>query len=126
MQNADPRRGEIWFAYMPGRARDPHQPRPAVIMSVNDRNRSTDTVLIVPAYSTGRLGPTRVRLPAGTGGIAHDSVLFCGEVTTIEKDLLADGPLGPIVAPQLLEAVVRAVRRALGDIVLEPSDADPA
>jgi hypothetical protein len=47
-------------------------------------------------------------------GLQYESVLFCEEVTTIDAEFLEDGPRGR-VGPDILEAVVIAVRRALGD-----------
>ncbi len=83
------------------------------------RNRLRDDLIVVPFFSSGRFGPTRVPVPAGTGGVRHDSLLFCEEITTIDRDFLARGPLGPPVPREVLEQVVRAVRRALGDVVPE-------
>lgn len=114
MRNAKlPRRGEIRLAQTPGQPDDPHQPRPVLIISVDARNRSTDDVIVVPILRSGRLGPTRVRLPAERGGVHHDSVLFCDEITTIEHDFLASGPLGPPVPHDVVEAVVRAIHHAI-------------
>ena len=115
-----PRRGELWSVYTPGQPVDPHQPRPALIISADVRNRLSDDVIVIPIFSAGRLGPTRVALRAGTGGIRHDSILFCDEITTIHRDFLARGPLGPAVPDSVLRQVVRAVRRALGEVVPEP------
>jgi mRNA-degrading endonuclease toxin of MazEF toxin-antitoxin module len=115
-----PRRGEIWLVHTPGQPEDPHQPRPALVVSENVRNRLADDVIVVPIFSAGRLGPTRVPLAAGTGGIRHDSILFCEEITTIADDFLEDGPLGPPVPRALLQQVLRAVRRALGEVLPEP------
>lgn len=114
-----PRRGEIWLASTPGQPDDPHQPRPALVVSEDVRNRMTDDVIIVPLFSRGRPGPTRVLVPARTGGLAHDSVAFCEEVTTVDRDFLGREPLGPRVAATLMEAVVRGVRRAIGEVVSE-------
>jgi hypothetical protein len=50
---------------------------------------------------------------AGTG-LRDDSVLFCEELTTIDKAFLEEGPSGR-VSRDLLDQVVIAVRRALGD-----------
>jgi mRNA-degrading endonuclease toxin of MazEF toxin-antitoxin module len=119
MQQA-PRRGEIWSVYAPGQPFDPHQPRPALVVSEDVRNRRGDHVIVVPIFSTGRLGPTRVPIGAGIGGLRHDSVLFCEELTTVHRDFLAHGPFGSRVPESLLERVVRAVRRALGEVVPEP------
>ena len=106
--------------YTPGQPDDPHQPRPALVVSDEVRNSMRDDLIVVPMFSTGRAGPTRVSLSAGTGNLPHDSVLFCEEITTIDRDFLADGPLGLPVGTAKLQEVVRAIRRAIGDVVPEP------
>ncbi len=58
-------------------------------------------------------------LRAGSGGIRYESVAFCEEITTIDRDFLVRGPLGSPVSFSLLDAIVRAVRRALGDVLPE-------
>jgi len=105
--------------YLPGQPRDPHQPRPAVVVSADGRNQRRDDYIVIPFFSSGRAGPTRIPVSAGSGGLPHDSVLFCEQLTTVVEDFLADGPLGPPVADELLERAVRAVRRALGETVPE-------
>lgn len=117
MQPALVRQGEIWMVMIPGQPHDPHQPRPALVVSENIRNRHTDDVIVVPLFSRGRLGPTRVPLSAGAGGIPHTSVLFCEELTTLDRSFLERGPLGPLVSDAILDHVRRAVRRALGEVV---------
>ena len=112
-----PRRGEIWFAQLPGQPDDPHQPRPVLIVSEDIRNRLTDDVIVVPIFSRGRLGPTRVVIRAGDGALHHDGVLFAEEITTIDRDFLERGPLGSSVSAPLLREVVAAIRRAIGEIV---------
>lgn len=121
MGSRAPRRGEIWLAYTPGQPRDPHQPRPVLVVSADVRNRLRDDVIVIPVFSRGRLGPSRVFLPEGAGGIRHDSVLFCEEITTIDREFLVDGPLGDPVPDDVLDEVLRAVRRALGEVVPEAS-----
>ena len=74
----------------------------------------------VPIFSAGRTGPTHVILSPEVGGIPHDGVLFCEELTTIIEDFLADGLAGRPVPDPLLQQVVRAIRRAIGDVILEP------
>src|SRR5437762_4586988 len=112
-----PGRGEIWFAYLPGRPDDPHQPRPVLVMSDDVRNRLTDDLIVVPIFTRGRLGPTRVAIQAGAGGLQHSGVVFGEEVTTLDRDFLARGPLGPGVPQVLLEQVVIAIRRAIGEVI---------
>ncbi|MBV9357387.1 MAG: type II toxin-antitoxin system PemK/MazF family toxin [Chloroflexi bacterium] len=112
----EPRRGEVWRAYTPGQPTDPHQPRFVLVISEDARNRARDHVIGVPIFSQGRLGPTRLAIPADSTGLRHESVLFCEELTTIDTDFLTDdGPRGR-VGPELLTQVVVAVRRAIGDL----------
>lgn len=109
-----PRRGEIWYAFTPGQPDDPHQPRPGLVISENVRNRRADDLIIVPIFSLGRPGPTRLVIPAGTGGLPHDSMIFCDELATIDRDFLVSGPLGPLVPDTMLDRVVRAIFIAVG------------
>jgi len=108
------------MVYTPGQPDDPHQPRPALVVSDDVRNRLRDDLIVVPLFSTGKSGPTRIALPSGAGGLRRPGLLFCEEITTIDRDFLWRGPLGPPVARPLLDAVVRAVRRALGEVIGEP------
>lgn len=116
-----PVRGEIWSVRLPGKPDDPHQPRPALVVSANVRNRVADDVIVVPIFSLGATGPTHVPLPRGSGGIKKDSVLFCEELTTLDREFLYRGPWGPLVEPEVLHAVVRAIRRAVGETLTEPA-----
>ena len=106
------------MVYTPGQPDDPHQPRPALVISENVRNRLRDHLIVIPAFSTGKPGPTRVPLPAGVGGLNRPCVLFCEEVTTIDRDFIRRGPLGQPIPPPILSAVVLATRRAIGDFVI--------
>jgi mRNA-degrading endonuclease toxin of MazEF toxin-antitoxin module len=90
------------------------------VISVDVRNALRDHVIVVPLFSAGRPGPTRVALPAPLGGLDHDSVLFCDEVTTLHHEFMSERPLGAPVPGRILRDVVKAVRRALGDVVPEP------
>ncbi len=114
MSGRSPRRGDIWYANTPGQPDDPHQPRPVLIISEDIRNSHSDDVIVVPLFSDGRLGPTRVVISAGMGGIRHESVAFCEEVTTLDHDFLYEGPLGRPVPRAALEKVVDAVYFAVG------------
>jgi mRNA-degrading endonuclease toxin of MazEF toxin-antitoxin module len=92
-----------------------------LVISEDVRNRLRDDLIVVPAFSTGRLGPTRVAVSAGEGGLHKDSILFCEEITTIDRDFLYGGPLGQRLSSSRMASVVRAIRRAVGDVVPEPS-----
>ena len=116
-----PARGEIWSVRIPGQPDDPHQPRPALVISADVRNRLADDVIVVPIFSQGAEGPTHVHIERGVGGLKREGVLFCEELTTLDRDFLSRGPWGPAIPGELLMAVVRGVRRALGETVTDPS-----
>lgn len=111
-----PLRGEIWSVYTPGQPGDPHQPRPALVISADERNQAEDDVIVVPVFTRGAVGPTHVPVRGGTGGLDHDSVLFCEEITTLDVEFLEDGPLGDPVPESLLRRVVRGIRISVGDV----------
>ena len=71
---------------------------------------------MVPIFSAGNLGPTRLPIPAHGTGLHHDGVLFCEELTTIDEDFFEEGGPCGRVSSALLDDAVIAVRRALGDI----------
>ena len=104
---------------VPGQPDGPHQPRPALVISEDIRNELTADVIVIPVFSRGTPGPTRVMLPAGAGGIPRAGVLFCEEITTIDRDFLRRGPLGLPVEEPILEQVCWAIRRAVGEVVPE-------
>ena len=114
---AFPRRGEIWTVELPSQPDDPHTPRPALIVSVDVRNRLAGDVLLVPLSTHLRPLPTHVLIPAGAGGQRYDSMAKCEQVTCLDKRFLAVGPLGPAVPSAVLGEVVRAIRRAIGEPV---------
>jgi mRNA-degrading endonuclease toxin of MazEF toxin-antitoxin module len=120
MVHVPPRQGEIWWVYTPGQPQDPHQPRPALVVSSDGRNQIADDCMVVPIFSAGRPGPTRVQLQAGTGGIERDSILRCEEITSLSHEFFVDGPLGATVSHNVIDRVIRAVRRAMGEVVVEP------
>ena len=120
MERRRPRRGAIWFVYTPGQPDDPHQPRPALVVSRDVRNQLADDLIVVPIFSAGSPSPTHVPMRAGMGGILHDSIIFCEEITTVHNDFVIDGPLGALVSDGILQRIIRAVRRALGEPVPEP------
>jgi mRNA-degrading endonuclease toxin of MazEF toxin-antitoxin module len=90
------------------------------VVSADIRNALRDHVLVVPIFTSGRPGPTRVTLTAGLGGLDHDSVAFCDEITTLHHDFMGERPLGSRVPGRALRDVVKAIRRAVGDVVPEP------
>ncbi len=114
-QGKRPRRGEIWWGNTPGRPTDPHQPRPMLIISVDARNHAVGHYLVIPIFTTARLGPTRVDLPKGMGGLSNDSVAVCDEISVVEDEFLDfdGGPLGSPVSALHLERIVTALHHAV-------------
>jgi mRNA interferase MazF len=91
-----------------------------VVVSDDVRNRMTDDLIVVPVFTRARLGPTRIALPAGSSGLDHDSVILCEEITTLDRDFLRRGPLGHRLEASTMAAVVRGIRRAVGETVPDP------
>jgi len=110
--NASPLRGCFYWVAIPGEPGSKR--RPALVVSVNARNRLANDVLVIPASTKLRTAPTHVRLRKGTGGRRGGSVLKCEQITTLPKELLSDSALGGPLSGTLLEEVERGVLRAIG------------
>ena len=105
-----PRRGEVWLVEFP----DDPKLRPALIVSPDVRNELATSVLAVPVTTNLRPAPTHVALPKGQGGLAHDSMARCENVSYLHKSRLARGPLGGTIAPALMAEAERCLLRSLG------------
>lgn len=113
-----PQNGEVWYVNLPNQPNDPHQPRTAIIVSTNGRNRNCNDVIVVPTTSTPNFRPHpeyHVHIPAGEGGLPRDSYARCDQVTTLDKSLLDNGPLGAPIHLKYRWEIIEAVRKALGD-----------
>lgn len=113
-----PQHGEVWYVKLPNQPNDPHQPRTAIIVSTNGRNRNCNDVIVVPTTSTANFRPhpeVHIHIPAGEGGLTRDSYARCDQVTTLDKSLLDNGPLGGPIHLKYRWALIEAVRVALGD-----------
>ena len=84
-------------------------------MSVDVRNRLAGDVIVVPLSTNLRPLPTHVLLPAGVGGQRHDSMAKCEQIATLDKRLFVRGPFAGRVPESVLDQVVRAIRRAVGE-----------
>src|SRR5437764_13199465 len=85
-----PRRGEVWLVEFP----DDPKSRPALIVSPDVRNELANSVLAVPLTTNLRPSPTHVLLPVGQGGLPHDSMARCENVSYIHKSRLGRDALG--------------------------------
>jgi mRNA-degrading endonuclease toxin of MazEF toxin-antitoxin module len=115
-----PRRGEVWLIVTnPITPGDPHLPRPVVIVSSNARNRTWDSVIVVP-LSTGLELPNQAfhkPIPAGQGGLDRDTHARCDLVSNLEKNCLDQtrGPLGTEISDKFMWDIVRGIRTSIGD-----------
>ncbi|MBZ0168989.1 MAG: type II toxin-antitoxin system PemK/MazF family toxin [Kofleriaceae bacterium] len=108
-----PRRGEIYLVRLPGHPSD-SKARPALVVSMDVRNRLANDVIVVPLSTTHRPAPTHVELPAGEGGLQNISMAKCEQVTTLDKAFLLRGPFAGIISPPLMRDIERAVQIAIG------------
>jgi len=76
-----------------------------LIVSADALNRNRDHVMVVPIFSTGNLGPTRLVIPADGTGLRQDGVLFCEELTYhllyrwfLDMDLVEPGSIANLTA----------------------------
>lgn len=113
-----PKLGEVWYVKNLNQPDDPHQPRTAVIVSTNGRNEAATDVIVVPTTSSTKFEPhpyLHVQLPSGQGGLSKNSIARCDKVTTLDKRLLVNGPLGDVIHINYRSQIIHAIRRALGD-----------
>jgi mRNA-degrading endonuclease toxin of MazEF toxin-antitoxin module len=105
-----PRRGEVWLVEFP----DDPKSRPALIVSPDVRNELANSVLAVPVTTNLRPAPTHVLLPAGQGGLVHDSMARCENVSYLHKSRLSRGPLAGGISPALMHEIERCLLRSFG------------
>ncbi|MBX9878873.1 MAG: type II toxin-antitoxin system PemK/MazF family toxin [Candidatus Obscuribacterales bacterium] len=115
VSEVSPEKGEIWYVKFPNQPSDPHQPRPAIVVSADARNLYASDVMVVPITSKTFLLDTYVRVPAKEGGLPHHSVAKCDQVTTVDKILLVNGPLGGKISQLSMRRIHRGIRIALGE-----------
>ena len=72
-----PRSGEIHLVRLPGQPKDKKK-GPALIVSLDVRNRLANDVIVVPITTTLRPSPTHVELAQSEGGLDRDRSSFRG------------------------------------------------
>ena len=112
-----PRRGEIYLVKLPGQPSDTKN-RPALIISIDVRNRLANDVIVIPLSTSLRPAPTHVELPAEEGGLKQTSMAKCEQITTLDKSFLLRGPFAGTVSPSIMLEIEKAVQRAIGVVVL--------
>lgn len=111
-----PHRGEIWPVLLSSQKSERRTARPALVVSIDVRNRLAGDIIVVPLSTNLRPLATHVLIAKGIGGLRQDSVARCEQVTTLDKQLLGRGPLGGAVPDAVLNDVVRGIRRAVGQV----------
>ncbi len=114
---SSPRRGEIYLVRLPGHPADTKN-RPALVVSMDVRNRLANDVIVIPLSTTLRPAPTHVELPAGEGGLKEPSMAKCEQVTTLDKSFLLRGPFAGTISSSLMQEIERAIQRAIGIVIL--------
>jgi mRNA interferase MazF len=109
-----PRRGEIWMTDLnPVVGHEQGGIRPALVVSVDEFNHGPAALVsLLPITSTRRDLASRVRLPAGEGGLTMESYIKCEEIRTVSRDRLIRRT-GTPDAKYLLQAMTQ-VRYFLG------------
>ena len=101
---------------IPGQPRD-RKLRPALVVSLDVRNRLANDVIVVPLSTTMRPAPTHVPIAPGEGGVHLASMAKCEQVTTLDKSLLVRGPFAGGVSEPTMVAVERGIIRAIGVVI---------
>lgn len=117
----NPKNGEIWLVNLPNQPKDPHQPRTAIIVSTDGRNKMATDIMVVPTTSAKDFNAhplVHILIPKGEGGLAKDSFARCDQVTTLDKSFLSKGPLGLPIHLKYRWSLINAIRRAIGDTTI--------
>jgi mRNA-degrading endonuclease toxin of MazEF toxin-antitoxin module len=107
------KRGDIWRVEFPQYPHDPHQPRPAVVVSVDHRNERADKVQVVPLSSNNNGHRMNYAVPKQGSGLSYDSCAKCGDLTAVAKTMLkGPGPIGN-VPKAIVDGIVQLAQQAL-------------
>ena len=110
-----PKRGEIYLVNLPGQPKD-MKARPALIVSMDIRNRLAKDVIVVPISTTLRSSPTHVQFAKGEGGLYKLSLAKCEQITTLDKCFLVRGPFSGMIKAETMAEVEKAIQMAVGII----------
>ena len=97
--------------------------RPVLVMSEEDINQILPVVNVLPITSRkpGRnIYPNEVLLSAGTANLAHDSIVLCYKIRTLDKQRLIR-TIGKIDETTLQESIIESLCFQLG-IIQEKSE----
>jgi mRNA-degrading endonuclease toxin of MazEF toxin-antitoxin module len=102
-----PRRGDVHLVQL-------DKPRPAIIISVDQLNRHSFDVCVVPVTTKEHASfSMRVPIKARDGGLNFDCWAKCDQVTTLEKSLIRYPATGTL-SPDTIGKVEEQIRISLG------------
>ncbi len=110
-----PKRGEIYIVNLLSKPKDIKN-RPAIVVSLDVRNKLANDIIVVPLSTTLRASPTHVFLYEGEGGLLKTSTAKCEQVTTIDKSLLVKGPFAGRISNKKIAEIEKAIMIAIGII----------
>lgn len=110
-----PKRGEIYLVNLPSKPKDIKN-RPALVVSLDIRNKLANDIIVVPLSTNLRVAPTHVLLQEGEGGLSKASMAKCEQVTTIDKSLLIRGPFAGKMSDEKMKEIAKAIIIAVGVI----------
>jgi mRNA interferase MazF len=111
------KRGDIYWADLAPRSGSGQSGRrPVLVVSHYGFNRAPRwrSIIVVPlstSQAQAARGPTAIRLPRGSGGLARESVALCHQVTTLDRAKLTVR-VGAL-PDELLHAVELGLRAAM-------------
>ena len=111
-----PERGEIYLVSLPGLPKAAKS-RPALIVSMDVRNRLANDIIVIPISTTLRISPTHVKLDKGDGGLDKPSMAKCEQITTIHKSYLVRGPFSGAIPSEKMIEIEKAIQRAIGIVI---------
>lgn len=110
-----PKRGEVYLVNLPAKPKDIKN-RPALVVSLDIRNKLANDIIVVPLSTTLRPSPTHVLLQEGEGGLSKASMAKCEQITTIDKFLLIRGPFAGKISNEKMSEIEKAITIAIGVI----------
>jgi len=111
----NPKRGEIYLVNLPSKPKDIKN-RPALVVSLDIRNKLAGDIIVVPLSTNLRPSPTHVLLQEGEGGLSKASMAKCEQVTTIDKSFLIRGPFAGKIGDERMKEIEKAIIIAIGAI----------
>lgn len=110
MNGQFPRRGEIWLGQFPS---DP-KIRPALIVSIDNRNQFSNNVLAVPLTTNLRPADTHILIPRGHCGLSSNSMARYENLSYTLRIFLRRGHFSGAISAKLMRQIELAIMLAVG------------